>query len=146
MTDLNENKSLSSLAALKSTDSTDSPAAKEQEFKEYKSARAATRLITDTGFRITFTKYTYLTQNEDAIKYLDEQIKLGVPGITYAGIKTSSDLDPMAAMRKKFYAEFEAEQKAKLADAAIGKLPNMGNYEQGNLNPVGTDKAVTAKK
>lgn len=81
-------------------------------FRVFKSARPSVRLITESGFRITFTGYKYITQNEEAIDYLERCIKARVPGITDDGSITSDELNPETAMRAKYYAEFLAEQKA----------------------------------
>lgn len=82
-----------------------------ESFKMYESSRASVRLITPKGFRISFAGGKYITQNEEAIEYLDKCIKEGVAGITFAGDVTSDDLNPEAALRKKHFAEFLEMQK-----------------------------------
>lgn len=84
--------------------------AKLEHFKVYACSRSSTRLITPKGFRITFTDGKYITQNEEAIAYLDQCIKDHVPGITFSCDATSDDLNPEAALRKKHIAEYLAEQ------------------------------------
>lgn len=83
----------------------------EETFRVFKSSRSSTRLITDKGFRITFTAYQYITQNKDAIEYLEKCIAEGVPGISDAGTTTAEELNPENAARKKYFAEFLAMQE-----------------------------------
>jgi hypothetical protein len=99
----------------------------EKEFCSYHSSRLATNLITPAGGKISFTGNQFITDNEDHIAYLDGEIKKGLPGVTKGDNVTSSDLDPMSGLRKKFYAEFEKEQAEKAKAAALGKVPDMGS-------------------
>lgn len=78
-------------------------------FNVYYSARPGIRLITESGFAITFSGYKYVTQNESAIAYLDNLAATGAAGISVEGTVTSEDLDPETALRKKYFAEFTAE-------------------------------------
>lgn len=101
--------------------------APEVKFAKYTSSRESMRIITDAGFRVTFTKFTYITENPEVIQFLDTEIKLGLNVIKREEDVTSSDLNPMAAMRKKFFAEFEAEQKKEAMAKLSGESKDMGS-------------------
>ena len=91
----------------------------EASFQSYRSARIATKIVTITGITVNFTNHQFITNNKEIIAYLDEAIKAGLSGITRGDVVTSEDLDPMVALRKKFYAEFreaEAKREAELQD------------------------------
>ena len=115
-----------SLTDLKTTATAPKDLVAKNEFQKYTSSRQAVRLITDNGFRITFTDHTFLTQNEGAIEYLDREIAKGLRSITKGDVLTTEDLDPMAVLRKKFFAEFQEKQAKERADAANGIFPDMG--------------------
>lgn len=125
MTDKDKDNSVASQLLSKGAEKTES-AQDEQEFQEYTSARSSTRLITESGFRITFTNFQYLTQNEEAIAYLDEQIKLGLAGITKGKVLTTSDLNPMEALRKTMEAEIRAKIAEEAKNEALGITKDMG--------------------
>ena len=101
----------------------------EEVFQEYLSAKSGIRLVTPKGFRITFTDGRYLTQRQDVIDYLDNEIKEGLRAVTKGKSMTSSDLDPMESLRKKFFAEFAAKQAEEAKNKALGILPDMGTTE-----------------
>lgn len=83
---------------------------KEEVFKVFESSRPSVRMITPTGFRIIFTGHKYITQNAEAIAYLNQCIDAGVPGLAVGEDVTSDDLNPEVALRKKYFAEFLAAQ------------------------------------
>lgn len=114
----------------------------EEEFQQYKSAKPSIRLITEKGFRITFTNYTYLTQNEDAIAYLDRQIEAGLQGVTKGEVLTTSDLNPMAKLRKELEAQIRAEMAEEAKNAALGITRDMGETEAKAGIKVATAKDV----
>lgn len=114
----------------------------EEEFQQYHSAKPSVRLITDNGFRITFTKFQYITQNQDAIDYLDAQIKLGIPGIIKGEIVTTTDLDPMAKLRKEIEEEVRAKLIKEAKDEALGIEKDMGETESKAGMKVASSKTV----
>ena len=116
----------------------------ENKFQKYTSAREAMRMVTTTGFRITFTKHTYLTQNPEAIAYLDEEIAKGLREVVKGDVLTTEDLDPMAALRKQHYAEFKAMQEAEQLAALQGKSKDMGTTVGAPLLKTLTSKDVPA--
>lgn len=134
-------KTKEQLDKLKGTTAPAQPA-QEEEFQQYNSAKPSVRLITEAGFRITFTNYTYLTQNEDAISYLDRQIASGLQGITKGEVVTTSDLDPMAKLRKELEAKIREELAQEAANAAKGITRDMGDTESKAGIKVATAKDV----
>ena len=116
----------------------------EQEFQQFKSARASTRMVTPLGLRISFTNFQFLTQNQDAIDYLDAEIAGGLQGITKGSILTTSDLDPMEALRKTVRAELLAEMKEEAANAVEGVSKDMGSTEAKPAIKVASTKAVAS--
>jgi hypothetical protein len=121
--------------------SEDSVTSAEQEFQQYRCAKASTRLITTSGFRITFTNFQYLTQNAEAIDYLDSQIACnGIQGITKGDVLTTSDLNPMEALRKTMEASIRKEIAAKAVADALGESKDMGYTD-----PLAKLNAATSK-
>ena len=89
------------------------PATKEKEYQVYHSARQSMQLITYKGNPVRFLNGILYTDSIDVIEYLDNEIYLGaLPGITKGEKIVQSDMDPIAALRKKIYAEILAEQEA----------------------------------
>lgn len=81
-------------------------------YHKFKSARQATRLVTDTGTVINFTHHQFITNSSVLVTYLRGLIDdEGFRAISYEGTVESPDADPMAALRKQFYAEFQKEQQ-----------------------------------
>lgn len=116
----------------------------EQKFQQYKSARPAVCVITDTGIKIKFAGYEYLTTQEAEIEYLDKQIKIGgLPGITKGELLTMEERDPMAALERKIRKELEEKYAQKAKDDALGISRDMGKTEGANkLNPVSSKQVV----
>lgn len=88
-------------------------------FSVFKSTIPSCIYITKKGKYLYFVNGQYATANEEEIKELTEEIEQGHPSmyIPKEGAKvTSEDLDPMSALRKKFFAEFQQSQ-AKAMDA-----------------------------
>jgi hypothetical protein len=95
-------------------------------FQHYQSSRIAMRMITDKGKKIIFTKFEFLTQDEEIITYLDTQIAEAKYtgrnlGITKGKLLTYDDIDPMAVLKRKHIAEYLASEQQELADKATGK-------------------------
>lgn len=134
-------KDLADDGALNGSASTDTEATTESKtYTKFSSTRQATRMFTSSGIRISFVNHQLITDNEAIIEYLRAEIKLGNRFISEVGEVTSEDLDPMVALRKQFYAEFQAEQEAKQAAIAAGKLPDMGKTEGASaLNVAGSN-------
>jgi hypothetical protein len=133
---------LASLKAKAAADAVTAPV--EQEFQQYKSARPAVRFVTSVGLRITFTNFQFLTQNPDAIDYLDLEIARGLQGITKGEVLTTSDLDPMQSMRKKVRAELLAELEEQAKNEAAGKSKDMGSTEnKAQISPASTKQVAS---
>jgi hypothetical protein len=80
----------------------------------------------------------FVTDNPAHIDYLDAQIaQNGFGGIIYidqnARTITAEQENPMLALRRKFYEEFQAEKAAQMNPGN-----DMGTSEQGKLNPAST--------
>lgn len=95
-------------------------------FQHYTCSRPSVKLTTPTGIRIAFTNYTYLTQDETVIEYLDKEIAAGLGIITKGELLSKEDSDPMERLRKKHIEDYLAEQKAKQEAIGRGELPDMG--------------------
>ena len=139
------NSAASLLAGLKAKAAADAKTAPvEQEFQQYKSARPAVRLVTSAGLRLTFTNFQFLTQNSDAINYLDSEIAKGLQGITKGEVLTTSDLDPMQSMRKKVRAELLAELHEQASNEAAGKSRDMGETKnKAQISPASTKQVIS---
>lgn len=124
------------------------PKEQEKEFHVFWHTSPSCRMVTETGRVISFIDYRYVTDVSEDIAYLKKEVAAGHPNLyTKEGqeIMTSSQLDPMQALRDKFYKEFEEEQKAKAAAIASGNLQDFGSTEQQKLNPGSTTTSgVTA--
>jgi hypothetical protein len=93
-------------------------------YKVYASALPSIRMITPKGYSIVFTGYRCYTQIPEVIAYLDQCIADGVPGITIEPDCEADEITAEGSMRKKFYAEFLAEQEAlKSPDRDMGTTP-----------------------
>jgi hypothetical protein len=133
---------LAGLQAKAEADAATAPA--EQEFQQYKAAKSAIRLVTKEGLRITFTNFQFLTQNQDAIDYLDSEIARGLQGITKGGILATSDLDPMQSMRKKVRLELLAELQEQASNEAAGNSKDMGETKnKAQISPASTKQVIT---
>lgn len=121
-------------------------------FQHYASSRISMRMITDKGKKITFTKFEFLTQDEEIMEYLDAQIKEAKYtgrnlGITKGNLLTYDDIDPMAVLKRKHIAEYLAAEQKELADKATGKAgaKDMGTSKSKNeasINPVSTKQVA----
>lgn len=109
--------------------------AEEKEYNVYYCARPSMRMITPKGLEIRFTMGRLITDNKDVIKYLNKEIKSGNHFVTVNEDKltmTSTDLDPMASLKRQHIKEYLAEQAAK---AAANAPRDMGNYSNDGVAP-----------
>ena len=103
--------------------------APEDTYQQYTSVRHGIRIITDKGIRCSFAGGDFVTKDPDVIAYFNEELSKqpsGLPGIAKGELLTTSDLDPMEKLRKKFFAEFQAQADAKKAALALGQSVDMG--------------------
>lgn len=112
----------------KSSESVPSEAA-EILYHVYISSKTNQRIAMTSGKLLTIIASKLITCQADEIAFLDECIATGFPGLSKGESVLASDLDPMNALRKKFYAEFVAAQEAErtvatavLADTSAAKL------------------------
>lgn len=104
----------------------------------YKSTIKFNNIIFPNGHVAHFKGGMFATENPDHIAYLDSQIaQNGFGGVVYidpeARTITAEQENPMLALRKKFYEEFQKEQAAH-----VDPSNDMGSSEQGKLKPVST--------
>ncbi len=104
----------------------------------YKSTIKFNNIIFPNGHVAHFKGGMFATDVPAQVEYLDAQIaQNGFGGVVYidpdARTITAEQENPMLALRKKMFAEFEAERAAHLNPAN-----DMGSSEQGRLNPAST--------
>jgi hypothetical protein len=104
----------------------------------YKSTIPFNNIIYPNGHVAHFKGGMYATDDPTYIEYLDAQIaRNGFGGVVYidqnARTITAEQENPMLALRRKLFAEFEAERAAKMNPAN-----DMGNSDQGKLKPAST--------
>lgn len=123
------------------------PEPEEREYHVYYHTLKSCRMITREGRTISFVDGRYVTDVESEIAYLDEELALKnyqlsvVPG---EEVMTTSQLDPMKALKKQFIAEYLEEEAAKAAAKTAGTLPESSSTPQ-QLTPGSTrDTGVTA--
>lgn len=135
---------LTNLPGTTGTDNATPPPAQEEApilYQSYASSRSSMRMITDTGVRIIFVAFQFLTVDESVIAYLDSQIKVGGTGVTKGEKMPLVDPDPMKTLKEKHFAEFEAQQRTQVAAIANGDLRDMGNTKlpgAPKINPAST--------
>lgn len=86
------------------------------------------------GTVANFVNGKYATSNPDEIAELEYQIKMGHPHIYVRKGEETVDYDvndPMAELRKKFFEEFKASEKARIDSQVDGR--DMGEYTQARL-------------
>jgi hypothetical protein len=125
---------------------TTSPVATPPDKRLYKSSSKFCNIITPKGKVLHFKHGMYITGAPDEIAFLDKAIEEGeFNGVIYIDPKartiSAEQENPMLALRKKFFAEFLAEQ------AAMTDPENdMGKSDQGKFKAASTSDiaAVTA--
>ena len=105
------------------------PKAPEKTFQTYKSSLPNQKIAMPNGKMIRITSHQYITDMEDEIAFLDNEIKLGFPYLTKSGEMTSTELDPMSALRAKIIAEYEADKVP---------APVLGDVAKQELTPAST--------
>lgn len=118
-----------SLLAAMQAPAVNTPEPKEDTYQQYTSVRHGIRILTDKGIRCNFAGGEFVTKDPDVIAYFNKELSKqpsGLPGITKGELLLTSDLDPMEKLRKKFFAEFQAQEEAKRIAAALGQSPDMG--------------------
>lgn len=77
----------------------------EKLYQTYRSGLENQKIIMPSGRTLRITGHKYITANQEEIDFLDEEIRLGFPGLKKGEPVTETDLDPMTALRKKIAAE-----------------------------------------
>lgn len=125
---------------------TDTTKAPEAAKRLYKSTNKFCNIITPRGKVLHFRAGMYITDNAEEISFLDAAVQNNeFAGNIFidpnARTITAEQENPMLALRKKFFEEFQKEQAAMLNPAN-----DMGTSEQGKLKTATTSSiaAVTA--
>jgi len=120
------------------------PKVPERKFQHYKCSRRSMKMITKKGRLIIFINFKFITDDVEYIEYLDTEIASGLRDVTKGALMTSEEADPMTALRRKFFAEFAAEEAEKVRAKALGEFPEMGRTKEPGkaaLNPTSTRSA-----
>lgn len=108
----------------------------EQVLNLYFSTVASMQVVMPRGKAIVFISGRYATSKGEEILFLDDLVENGT-GTVFKNPSlltiNAADMDPMNALRNKFYAEFMAEKQAQL-----NPQNDRGNSEQGPLNAAST--------
>jgi len=108
------------------------PAPIEEEYQVYKSTIDNQKIVMQNGRVLRITGGKFITKDPDEIIFLNHEISQGFPYLHKGEVILTSDLDPMSALRKKFYAEFLVAQAAgQLAAPA----PVLGDSAKQELTP-----------
>lgn len=104
----------------------------------YKSTIKFNNIVFPNGHVAHFKGGMYVTGDESQIAYLDQEIaQNGFGGVIYvdpnARTITAEQENPMLALKRKFYEEFEAERRG-----FVNPSNDMGTSEQGPLKPAST--------
>ena len=106
-------------------------AAEEKQFEIFYSFRGSMRMTCPTGKAIGFISGKFVTQDQECIDYLKQEIGNKNPYIYQEEGKetiTSEELDPMAGLRKRIIAE-EAAKIVASAKAQLAATRELGNTE-----------------
>jgi len=107
-------------------------------FQHYASSRRSMRMITEEGKAVIFINFKFITDDEDTIAYLDEEIRKGLRDVTKGELLTSEEADPMAGIKKAAIEEYKQQQAELAKQQALGIEPDMGTTEKTHLNPSST--------
>ena len=108
------------------------PVPVEEEYQVYKSTIDNQKIVMQNGRVLRITGGKFITKDPDEIIFLNHEISQGFPYLHKGEVILTSDLDPMSALRKKFYAEFLVAQAAgQLAAPA----PVLGDSAKQELTP-----------
>ena len=104
----------------------------------YKSTFPVVNVISPIGKVIEFRGGIFITDETDLIEYLDDQVaKRAFGGQIYidpnARTITAEQENPMLALKKKFYEQFQKDQAS-----FINPANDMGTSDQGKLKPAST--------
>lgn len=105
------------------------------------------KYYTRKGKEIGFVGGKYITDNEDEVKELEAEIKEGHPHIYIDAkdkeISAEDVADPMAALRAKIIAEYEANKQKEAEEIAKG-VRDFGDTAKVATKPVSSSELVTA--
>ena len=84
----------------------------EEMLTQFKCSILSSKYIFKAGAVAHFVGGTYNTSDPEEIVELTNEVTKKHPNITKVGVFAKSDLDPLKGLKKRFYAEFLAEQEA----------------------------------
>ena len=114
------------------------PEVPEVVYQVYHSSLKSMKMITPEGTPVIFMDHKTLTDVPEVISYLESEISSRKCAYLSKGESVkSSELDPIANLRKKIIAEYEAEKLA-------GAKQDHGQYESGKLDPASTNSVPQA--
>ena len=116
----------------------------EKKFRLFKSSLPTCKMYMKDGKEIIFRFHKLVTADPNVIEFLETECNNGHPYISYDSnnlYASQEELDPVKAYKEKIIRDY-LEQQAKFIDPEN----DMGNSEQGKLNPASTTDiaAVTA--
>lgn len=113
-----------------------------KKFHQYFSSRPSLTIVMENGNRIRFVGGVYMTDNEQEISFLNEQIRCGHQMIYVKEgqkIVDADALDPLAAVKKRAVEEYIAQQKL-----AADPSRDMGNSVSDLTASIQTSKTIQA--
>ncbi len=105
----------------------------------YRHAMGSCNMFTQKGRRIAFVAGRFATSDADLIAFLDAEISAGSQYLRHGTAEDAAAVgsgDPLAALRKKFFEEFQADQARITAEMQQGK--DMGASVQERLKTAST--------
>ena len=114
----------------------------ERSYHVFYNTVASCKMLTDTGRVISFVEGKYVTDQQEEIDYLNKE--LGHPDNIYLSVvkgqevMTSTELDPMAMLRKTHMAEFAALQAEAARKIAAGEPLSQSESEVQAMTPGST--------
>ena len=85
----------------------------QKQFQIYTSMEESVTYITKTGKKASTVNFQLITADKEIIEYLNEEIELGLPGITKGRLVNEDEIEPMAVLKRKIIAEYLAEKTKK---------------------------------
>ncbi len=114
-------------------------ATEETKIVVYRNALGSCNMYTPKGKRIAFVGGRFATTDPEIIAYLEGEITYGNQFLRHGTADDAAAVssgDPLAALRKKFFEEFSADQTRIMAELKQGK--DQGASVQGTLKTATT--------
>jgi hypothetical protein len=111
------------------------PVVEEKKFQHYHSSLTSMTMISKIGQRINFVGGKFITADPSVIRYLDDEIEMGMREITKGELLTEKEADPMEVFKAKVIAEYLEQQAREAVNAALGVKKDFGDSPTQKLNP-----------